>query len=62
MDEPERRTTVTRRRQAQEDRRRRRTVFLRELVEARALRERVRPRHTRNERLRQMMRARTFRY
>lgn len=43
------------------ERRRRRAVFLRELAEARQLRERVQPRRTRNERLRQSLRMRTFR-
>ncbi len=43
------------------DRRRRRALFLRELAEARQLRERVHPRRTRNERMRQALRMRTFR-
>ncbi|CAL9297615.1 MULTISPECIES: hypothetical protein [unclassified Streptomyces] len=44
------------------DRRRRRAQFLRELNEARALRERVQPRRARAARMRQQMRMRTFRW
>jgi hypothetical protein len=44
------------------ERRRRRAVFLRELAEARELRERVHPRRTKVQRLRQAARMRTFRY
>jgi hypothetical protein len=44
------------------ERRRRRAVFLRELAEARALRERVHPRRTKAMRLRQAARMRTFRF
>lgn len=44
------------------DRRRRRAQFLRELNEAKALRERVQPRRARVARLRQQMRMRTFRW
>ncbi|RAG83014.1 hypothetical protein DN069_24390 [Streptacidiphilus pinicola] len=44
------------------ERRRRRAVFLRELAEARALRERVQPRRTKALRLRQAARMRTFRF
>jgi hypothetical protein len=44
------------------DRRRRRDQFLRELNEARALRERVQPRRARAARMRQAMRMRTFRW
>ncbi|SEK67005.1 hypothetical protein [Streptacidiphilus jiangxiensis] len=44
------------------ERRRRRAVFLRELAEARALRERVQPRRTKAMRLRQAARMRTFRF
>lgn len=44
------------------DRRRRRAVFLRELNEAKALRERVQPRRARAARMRQAMRMRTFRW
>ncbi|WP_445402778.1 hypothetical protein ACSMX9_14880 [Streptomyces sp. LE64] len=43
------------------ERRRRRAQFLRELVEARELRRRVRPRRARAARMRQAMRMRTFR-
>ncbi|MER8099373.1 hypothetical protein ACFV84_01415 [Kitasatospora sp. NPDC059811] len=43
------------------DRRRRRAVFLRELTEARELRERVQPRRTKERRMREAMRMRTFR-
>lgn len=44
------------------ERRRRRAVFLRELAEARALRERVQPRRTKAMRLRRAARMRTFRF
>ncbi|MFC4034022.1 hypothetical protein ACFO3J_21440 [Streptomyces polygonati] len=44
------------------ERRRRRAVFLRELNEAKALRERVQPRRARAARMRQQMRMRTFRW
>ncbi|MBT2490422.1 hypothetical protein [Streptomyces sp. ISL-96] len=44
------------------DRRRRRAQFLRELHEAKALRERVQPRRARAARMRQQMRMRTFRW
>jgi hypothetical protein len=44
------------------DRRRRRAQFLRELHEAKALRERVQPRRARTARMRQHMRMRTFRW
>jgi hypothetical protein len=44
------------------DRRRRRAQFLRELGEAKALRERVQPRRARAARMRQQMRMRTFRW
>ncbi|CAL9462452.1 hypothetical protein [Streptomyces thermolilacinus] len=44
------------------ERRRRRAQFLRELNEARALRERVQPRRARAARMRQQMRMRTFRW
>ncbi|WP_051709291.1 hypothetical protein [Streptomyces sp. NRRL S-350] len=43
------------------ERRKRRAVFLRELTEARELRERVQPRRTKERRLREAMRMRTFR-
>jgi|GEM_PF-2094875 hypothetical protein len=44
------------------ERRSRRAAFLRELSEARALRERVQPRRARSVRLRRQMRMRTFRW
>jgi hypothetical protein len=44
------------------ERRRKRAVFLRELNEAKALRERVQPRRARANRMRQQMRMRTFRW
>lgn len=43
-------------------RRRRRAQFLRELHEAKALRDRVQPRRARAARMRQQMRMRTFRW
>ncbi|WP_406297490.1 hypothetical protein OG948_17670 [Embleya sp. NBC_00888] len=62
MESREPRTTTAQRREEEAARRRRRTLFLRELAEARELRARIQPRRARNERLRQMMRMRTFRY
>jgi hypothetical protein len=44
------------------DRRRRRALFLRELKEAKALRDRVQPRRARAARMRRHMRMRTFRW
>ncbi|MFH8976399.1 hypothetical protein [Streptomyces sp. NPDC017890] len=44
------------------ERRRRRAQFLRDLTEARELRDRVRPRRAKAARLRQAMRMRTFRW
>ena len=44
------------------ERRRKRAVFLREMDEAKALRERVQPRRARANRMRQRMRMRTFRW
>ncbi|MEV7568151.1 hypothetical protein [Streptomyces tanashiensis] len=44
------------------ERRRRRAQFLRDLNEAKALRERVQPRRARAARMRQAMRMRTFRW
>lgn len=44
------------------ERRRKRDMFLRELNEARELRERVQPRRARAARMRQQMRMRTFRW
>ncbi|MEU2563524.1 hypothetical protein ABZ626_29925 [Streptomyces longispororuber] len=49
-------------RESDAERRRRRAQFLRELTEARELRERVTPRRARAARLRQAMRMRTFRW
>jgi hypothetical protein len=43
------------------ERRRRRAAFLRELTEARELRDRVQPRRAKAERMRQAVRMRTFR-
>ncbi|MFG3051322.1 hypothetical protein ACGFZP_10305 [Kitasatospora sp. NPDC048239] len=43
------------------ERRKRRAAFLRELAEARELRERVQPRRTKERRMREAMRMRTFR-
>lgn len=48
--------------QADAARRRRRAQFLRELHEAKALRDRVQPRRARAARMRQAMRMRTFRW
>ncbi|MFF3554634.1 hypothetical protein ACFYXL_14640 [Streptomyces tsukubensis] len=48
--------------ETEEARRRRRAAFLRELNEAKALRDRVRPRRARAARMRQQMRMRTFRW
>ncbi|MET8832149.1 hypothetical protein ABZX40_39785 [Streptomyces sp. NPDC004610] len=49
-------------READAERRRRRAQFLRELAEARALRDRVQPRRAKTARLRHAMRMRTFRW
>nr|WTA00486.1 hypothetical protein OH820_16865 [Streptomyces sp. NBC_00857] len=48
--------------ESEAQRRRRRVQFLRELHEAKALRERVKPRQARAARMRQQMRMRTFRW
>ncbi|PVE14034.1 hypothetical protein OIE62_20280 [Streptomyces scopuliridis] len=48
--------------ESEAERRRRRAQFLRELNEAKALRERVKPRQARAARMRQQMRMRTFRW
>ncbi|MEU9846859.1 hypothetical protein [Streptomyces sp. NPDC047985] len=48
--------------EAEAARRRRRAQFLRELHEAKALRDRVQPRRARAARMRQAMRMRTFRW
>ncbi|WUV84738.1 hypothetical protein OG552_17205 [Streptomyces sp. NBC_01476] len=45
-----------------QERRRKRAVFLRELNEAKELRDRVQPRRARAARMRQQMRMRTFRW
>lgn len=50
------------RQEADAERRRRRAQFLRELNEAKALRDRVQPRRARAARMRQQMRMRTFRW
>lgn len=47
---------------SEQERRRKRASFLRELDEARELRDRVQPRRARAARLRQQMRMRTFRW
>jgi hypothetical protein len=49
-------------RETETARRRRRAQFLRELHEAKALRDRVQPRRARAVRMRQAMRMRTFRW
>ncbi|MGR8009674.1 hypothetical protein [Streptomyces hypolithicus] len=51
-----------RRDESEAGRRRRRAQFLRELHEAKALRDRVQPRRARAARMRQQMRMRTFRW
>ncbi|WP_077801303.1 hypothetical protein [Streptomyces sp. JHA26] len=48
--------------EAASERRRRRAQFLRDLAEARELRDRVQPRRARTARLRHAMRMRTFRW
>lgn len=50
------------RQESDAERRRRRAQFLRELNEAKALRDRVQPRRARAARMRQQMRMRTFRW
>ncbi len=49
-------------RETEAERRRRRAQFLRELTEARELRDRVQPRRVKTARLRHAMRMRTFRW
>ncbi|MFJ5308174.1 hypothetical protein [Streptomyces sp. NPDC088350] len=49
-------------RETEAERRRRRARFLRELTEARELRDRVQPRRAKAARLRHAMRMRTFRW
>ncbi|MFD5748035.1 hypothetical protein [Streptomyces sp. NPDC127033] len=60
--EPEPETTGDGESETEAARRRRRAQFLRELNEAKALRERVKPRQARAARMRQQMRMRTFRW
>ncbi|WP_369197541.1 hypothetical protein [Streptomyces djakartensis] len=48
--------------ESETERRRRRARFLRDLAEARALRDRVQPRRAKTARLRHAMRMRTFRW
>ncbi|MDK1475412.1 hypothetical protein QNO07_18645 [Streptomyces sp. 549] len=55
-------TAALRREVSDPDRLRKRALFLRELSEAKALRERVQPRRARAARMRQQMRMRTFRW
>ncbi|MET7450344.1 hypothetical protein ABZT03_00325 [Streptomyces sp. NPDC005574] len=50
------------REETETERRRRRAQFLRELTEARELRDRVQPRRAKTARLRHAMRMRTFRW
>ncbi|MCD0482371.1 hypothetical protein LO771_08110 [Streptacidiphilus sp. ASG 303] len=50
-----------RRQETDAERRRRRALFLRELAEARELRARVQPRRTKERRMREALRMRTFR-
>jgi hypothetical protein len=52
----------TSREETESERRRRRAQFLRELTEARELRDRVQPRRAKTARLRHAMRMRTFRW
>ncbi|MEU1708471.1 hypothetical protein ABZ478_24440 [Streptomyces sp. NPDC005706] len=54
--------TGRRRPETDAERRRRRAQFLRDLAEARALRDRVQPRRAKAARLRHAMRMRTFRW
>ncbi|MER7112149.1 hypothetical protein [Streptomyces sp. NPDC000229] len=63
-EEPERKqdSRAPARQEADAERRRRRAQFLRELNEAKALRDRVQPRRARAARMRQQMRMRTFRW
>ncbi|MEU3947249.1 hypothetical protein [Streptomyces sp. NPDC029526] len=56
------RTAAERAAETEAERRRRRALFLRELAEARALRDRVQPRRAKAARLRHAMRMRTFRW
>ncbi|MGW3141039.1 hypothetical protein [Streptomyces sp. NPDC001139] len=61
MPEPESRA-ATSQQETDAERRRRRARFLRELAEARELRDRVQPRRAKVARLRHAMRMRTFRW
>ncbi|MET7854126.1 hypothetical protein [Streptomyces avermitilis] len=59
---PERNGNSTEQRETEAERRQRRARFLRELTEARELRDRVQPRRAKAARLRHAMRMRTFRW
>jgi hypothetical protein len=61
MSEPESRPDASQQ-QTEAERRRRRAQFLRDLAEARELRDRVQPRRAKTARLRHAMRMRTFRW
>jgi hypothetical protein len=61
-EEPETADEPSTQREHDAQRRRRRAVFLRELNEAKELRERVQPLRARAARMRQQMRMRTFRW
>ncbi|MFI5805709.1 hypothetical protein [Streptomyces sp. NPDC051561] len=60
--QPEQDTSGQRSEESDAARRRRRAQFLRELNEAKELRDRVQPRRARAARMRQQMRMRTFRW
>ncbi|MEU8891188.1 hypothetical protein [Streptomyces sp. NPDC048442] len=60
--QPEQDTAEQRAQESDAARRRRRAQFLRELNEAKELRDRVQPRRARAARMRQQMRMRTFRW
>ncbi|WP_166662054.1 hypothetical protein [Streptomyces sp. BK208] len=59
---PDRATPRERELEREAERRRRRAQFLRDLAEARQLRDRVQPRRAKTARLRHAMRMRTFRW
>ncbi|WP_434028217.1 hypothetical protein [Streptomyces graminofaciens] len=61
-DEPSDASGSPEQREAETERRRRRAQFLRDLTEARELRDRVQPRRAKAARLRHAMRMRTFRW
>ncbi|MDX2680988.1 hypothetical protein PV333_32505 [Streptomyces sp. NY05-11A] len=61
-DSPDRDAPKTQPPESDAERRRRRARFLRELAEARELRDRVQPRRAKTARLRHAMRMRTFRW